>query len=194
MLRIVYFWLSVFLLAVLQPISAADPHFADAPLRAVQFVDSLEGWAVGDDGTILHSIDGGDTWERQSCGVRASLRSIHFLTPYSGWIVGRQETPDGRSVGVVLRTSDGGLHWNLTALNAVPGLNAVRFFDEKSGMAAGDRTQMPLGDFIRLNFQRQAVPDLIDQIQPLPDAEPVDPQYLDVDGHSHPSPVDIVIG
>lgn len=138
MLRIVYFWLSVLLLAVLEPVSAAEPHFADSPLRAVRFVDALEGWAVGDDGIILHSIDGGDTWERQPCGIRASLRSIHFLTPYTGWVVGRQELANGQSVGIVLKTSDGGIRWDLTATNAVPGLNAVKFFDERNGMAAGD--------------------------------------------------------
>src|SRR5262245_27182121 len=33
--------------------------FADAGLHAVQFVDHSEGWAVGDDGVIWHSMDGG---------------------------------------------------------------------------------------------------------------------------------------
>ncbi len=59
-------------------------HFEDAPLHAVQFVGEKEGWAVGDDGVILHSIDGGETWERQATGLRASLRSVHFLNPFTG--------------------------------------------------------------------------------------------------------------
>ena len=62
------------------PARAADTrHFDDAALHAVQFVDAKEGWAVGDEGVIWHTIDGGETWERQPTGVRASLRALHFL-------------------------------------------------------------------------------------------------------------------
>ncbi|WP_020472747.1 YCF48-related protein [Zavarzinella formosa] len=114
------------------------PNHADAPLRGIQFVDENEGWAVGDDGLILHTIDAGKTWEHQHAGTRASLRAVHFLTPYSGWVVGRVELPGGGSSGVVLSTSDGGLKWKVVNVNSVPGLNVVKFFDERTGMAAGD--------------------------------------------------------
>lgn len=110
----------------------------DACLRAVYFVDLSEGWAVGDDGVVWHSIDGGSTWERQATGTRASLRAVHFITPFVGWIVGREERPDGTSVGVVLATADGGIRWTRLAWNTLPGLHAVRFFDEKTGIVAGE--------------------------------------------------------
>src|SRR6516225_12315610 len=71
------------------------PAFDDAPLNAVQFVDANEGWAVGDDGVVWHTIDGGHNWERQPTATRASLRSLHFLNPYTGWIAGREELPNG---------------------------------------------------------------------------------------------------
>src|SRR5262249_8783794 len=93
-------------------------NFADAPLYAVQFVDTNEGWAVGDEGVVWHTIDGGRTWERQPTGVRTSLRSLHFLNPYTGWIAGREELPHGGSGGVVLFTRDGGLKWQRA--NAAP--------------------------------------------------------------------------
>jgi len=113
--------------------------FSDAGLHAVQFIDASEGWAVGDDGAIWHSIDGGKTWERQKSGTRASLRGVHFLNPYTGWAVGRIENPNGAgSVGVMLKTTDGGLRWEEVGLNVLPGLHAVRFFDEKAGFVCGD--------------------------------------------------------
>ena len=88
------------------------PALADAPLRAVQFVDAKEGWSVGDDGLILHTIDGGQTWERQPSMVQASLRSVHFIDPYTGYAVGRESLPyGGGSAGVVLATTDGGEKW-----------------------------------------------------------------------------------
>ncbi len=114
------------------------PFFADASIHDIQFVDASEGWAVGDDGVIWHTFDAGLTWERQASGVQASLRSLHFVTPYSGWVVGRQALPDGSSVGVILQTTDGGLKWSRASLNALPGLNDVHFFDATTGFVLGD--------------------------------------------------------
>jgi len=131
--------IAVLFLAILAAPSLAQPPvaFNDAAIRAVQFIDQSEGWAVGDDGVIWHSIDGGKTWERQKSGTRASLRGVHFQTPYTGWAVGRVETTSG-SVGVMLRTTDGGLHWDEVGTNVLPGLHAVRFFDDRSGFVCGD--------------------------------------------------------
>src|SRR5262245_59117912 len=119
-------WLALAVLAALVP-AARAANFEDAPLHAVQFVDRNEGWAVGDDGVVWHSIDGGRNWERQPTGVRASLRSVHFLNPFTGWVVGREERPHGAgSVGVLLVTRDGGLKWQRVGVNLLPGLNRVQ--------------------------------------------------------------------
>ena len=65
------------------PARAGDlRNFEDAALHAVQFVDKSEGWAVGDDGVVWHTIDAGKAWERVPSGVRASLRSVCFVNPY----------------------------------------------------------------------------------------------------------------
>ncbi|HWY85135.1 MAG TPA: YCF48-related protein, partial [Gemmataceae bacterium] len=123
---------------------AADLRFAsDVTLRAVQFVDDgKEGWAVGDEGVILHTIDGGRTWELQATPARTSLRSLAFLTPYVGWAVGREELPNGRgSAGVLLFTRDGGEKWQRQLAGALPGLNQVKFLDTKTGFIIGDGTE-----------------------------------------------------
>lgn len=128
------------LLAALAAPALAQPPaaFDDAAVHAVQFVDASEGWAVGDDGVVWHSIDGGAAWERQKTGTRASLRGVHFQTPYTGWAVGRVDRPGGVSVGVMLKTTDGGLKWEEVGTNVLPGLHGVRFFDEKNGIVCGD--------------------------------------------------------
>ena len=105
----------------------------------MQFVDKQEGWVVGDQGVIWHSTDGGTRWERQKSGTRASLRAIHFLTPFTGWVAGRVEQPYGMvATGVVLKTTDGGLTWQEVAAGILPGLNVIKFFDDKNGIVAGD--------------------------------------------------------
>ena len=131
--------LTVLAAALLPSVRGAElRNFEDAALHAVQFWDNREGWAVGDEGVIWHTIDGGKHWERQPSGVRAALRSLHFLDPYTGWIAGREELPNGAgSAGVVLYTKDGGLHWQRVMLNVLPGLNRVRFVDEQAGYKVG---------------------------------------------------------
>jgi photosystem II stability/assembly factor-like uncharacterized protein len=126
------------------------PNFDDAPLHAVTFVDVTEGWAVGEHGVIWHTIDGGKQWERQKSGTRASLRAVQFLTPYLGFAVGRSELPEnlGRSTGVVLATTDGGLTWTERTSGTLPGLVTAKFFDDKNAIVAGDSTPaFPCGMF-----------------------------------------------
>ncbi|MBI1914371.1 MAG: hypothetical protein HYS12_06480 [Planctomycetes bacterium] len=124
--------------------------FEDAALHAVQFVSAQEGWAVGDEGVIWHTIDGGKTWDRQPTGVRASLRSVHFVNAFVGWVAGREELPLGAgSTGVLLLTRDGGERWQRVSMNLTPGLHYVHFVDAKTGYALGDATdQFPSGVFV----------------------------------------------
>ena len=49
---------------------AASRTETRAPLRKLFFLDRLNGWAVGDFGTILATKDGGRTWTRQRDGGR----------------------------------------------------------------------------------------------------------------------------
>jgi photosystem II stability/assembly factor-like uncharacterized protein/tetratricopeptide (TPR) repeat protein len=131
-------------------VRAGEPHTVeDAALHAVQFIDDNEGWAVGDEGAIWHSIDGGKNWELQRRGGQASLRSVYFINPYVGWVAGREETPGGKgAAGVVLYTQDGGVSWQRLMLNALPGLNVVRFVNPKVGYLLGDGAdQYPSGVF-----------------------------------------------
>ena len=78
--------LALAVLVALAAPAAAQPSvpFEDAAVHAVQFIDKSEGWAVGDDGVVWHSIDGGATWERQKTGTRTSLRSVHFNERHHG--------------------------------------------------------------------------------------------------------------
>ena len=138
------FFLALSLILTIQPCARADVRFPeDAALRAVHFVDGREGWAVGDEGGIWHSIDGGQSWEQQTSGVRGSLRSVTFLNPYIGWVAGREEMNNGQgSVGLLLFTRDGGEKWQRILHNSLTGLNQVKFLDSKTGFVVGDGTDL----------------------------------------------------
>ncbi|MCC7039839.1 MAG: glycosyl hydrolase [Burkholderiales bacterium] len=48
-------------------------------LTAVFFVDDRKGWAVGHDGVVLASEDGGDTWQLQLDGRRANVKLVEHM-------------------------------------------------------------------------------------------------------------------
>jgi len=85
-------------------------------LVAAHFATPELGWAVGHDGVILHSRDGGLSWSRQfdgrqlgPQGAETPLLDVHFDDAQHGLAVG--------AFGTVLRTDDGGARWQ-----AVPSL------------------------------------------------------------------------
>ena len=57
-------------------------------LHDVKFIDSLAGWAVGDDGTIINTIDGGLHWTTQRSSTEHPLERIFFSDRTHGWAVG----------------------------------------------------------------------------------------------------------
>ncbi|WP_367067113.1 YCF48-related protein [Oryzisolibacter sp. LB2S] len=106
-----------------------DPLQAD--LTAVFFVDEQRGWAVGGDGAILATRDGGATWTAQASGVKAWLYSVQFAADgQRGWAVG-----DG---GTILATHDGGNSWAAQASGTVAPLFSMQFADDgQRGWAVG---------------------------------------------------------
>ncbi|MBN2205283.1 MAG: hypothetical protein JW767_09700 [Thermoleophilia bacterium] len=80
-------------------------------------------WAVGDDGTIVATTDGGDHWARQTTGVLNDLRGVDFLDDAYGFAVGLS--------GRVLRTENAGGTWVRSrpaslALNGVDVIDGTR--------------------------------------------------------------------
>jgi len=58
---------------------------ADHRLRSVYFVDSLHGWAIGDSGTIICTIDGGKNWVFQNSKTENIIVDVFFLNRELGW-------------------------------------------------------------------------------------------------------------
>jgi photosystem II stability/assembly factor-like uncharacterized protein len=60
----------------------------EADLYDVKFLDALEGWAVGAEGTIIHTNDGGVHWTTERSGTEHPLERIFFADRTHGWAVG----------------------------------------------------------------------------------------------------------
>ena len=90
-----------------------SPLQDDAQLHDVHLLPGGQAWAVGEHGTIWHSVDGGARWKLQPSGTSAPLHAVWFINRREGWIVGGETEPvTHRSLGVVLHTTDGGLTWD----------------------------------------------------------------------------------
>ena len=86
-----------------QSAAALRPPVTSDDLDSVKFISPQAGWAVGTGGTILHTEDGGKSWQAQASGTQERLNSVVFVTPQAGWAVGNG--------GTILHTEDGGKSW-----------------------------------------------------------------------------------
>ncbi len=76
-----------------------------AMLTGISFADEANGWAVGHDGVILHTADGGKSWVRQDKGTDLDtvFRDVLFFDAQRGFAIG--------AYGKFLATVDGGQTW-----------------------------------------------------------------------------------
>lgn len=98
-------------------------------LKSCSFVSPLEGWVcgtvIGTNGIILHTQDGGDTWEHQNSHVPEDLNSICFIDRDNGWAVGDN--------GRITRTTDGGKNWIPQASGTMEDLKGIDMHKVKNG-------------------------------------------------------------
>ena len=87
--------------------------------------------AVGANGTIIKTSNGGITWDVETMvsGVTGKLLSTQFVSSSIGWAVGEQ--------GVVLKTTDTGDTWLLQEISTASDLYAVNFISPDTGWVAG---------------------------------------------------------
>ena len=89
-------------------------------------------WAVGDQGTILRTEDGGGSWKPGSTGTNYPLYYLTFATHQSGWAVGGKPP-----TCIILRTEDGGSSWKPQTNGNKAALYSVAFVTPQLAWAVG---------------------------------------------------------
>jgi photosystem II stability/assembly factor-like uncharacterized protein len=130
----------------------------DVILNAVTFFDAAHGWIAGEQGRVLRTEDGGQTWENtyvprppkqegaqesdeeimsdeelEAFGILAplpSLYGVYFISPQQGWAVGQE--------GAIVRTLDGGRQWEFQTSGVQEALYDIGVIDD-IGWIAGDK-------------------------------------------------------
>ena len=84
----------------------------EGELRDIFFVDEKNGWAVGGS-LILHTSDGGATWEIQTIDAERppDLWTVYFYDAESGVVVGSGPSSGFGGGTAILTTEDGGKTW-----------------------------------------------------------------------------------
>ena len=108
----------------------------EASLRGLYVVDEDVVWASGSGGTVLRSVDGGETWAVNIVpgAGENDFRSIYAWNEKRAMVFGVA----GPEFGYI--TNDGGESWDVVYQDTTKGLffNSLKFADEKNGLAVSD--------------------------------------------------------
>ncbi|MCB9230668.1 MAG: T9SS type A sorting domain-containing protein [Bacteroidia bacterium] len=105
-----------------------DSGLTQVDLHDIHFPVDQEGFAVGDNGTLLHSTNYGNSWTSMSTPFSGVLNTVHFLTPSVGFIGGE----NGLS-----KTTDGGITWTNLILPDSIVAEEIEFIDSQTGICTG---------------------------------------------------------
>jgi photosystem II stability/assembly factor-like uncharacterized protein len=97
---------------------------------AVDFIDPMNGWVAGSNGTILKTTDGGIVWTAQSSSLTVDLYGIDFTDNLFGWAIG-----DGNKI---IKTTDGGITWTLQPAPRTDRPIDIHFINRTTGWISGD--------------------------------------------------------
>lgn len=86
-------------------------------LNAVYSLDANNGWAVGNNGVLLKTSNGGVSWLSQGSPTSCNLRAVTFIDANRGYISGDS--------GSLFRTDNGGGTWAKVAVPAVDSLKSI---------------------------------------------------------------------
>ncbi len=95
--------------------------------RSIYMISKNIGFAVGSDGVVAKTTDGGLNWSTRKIGHQ-DFRDIDFISDSIGFIAGGGHYYKSDSIGLILRTKDQGQTWETIALSQSR-LNSFQFID-----------------------------------------------------------------
>jgi len=135
-----------------------DQSYPSGFYSSIYFTDNINGWAVGDNGKIIHTIDGLN-WVTQTNLNSNSLFNVFFLNNNEGWAVGVN--------GTVLHSLNSGTSWTVEGVGITDEfLSGIYFTSFTNGYVVGnDKTLLKYTEIIGIG---EAVESLNFKIYPNP--------------------------
>jgi photosystem II stability/assembly factor-like uncharacterized protein len=118
-----------------------QPSGTDVPLRGISAVSEKVAWASGARGTVLRTLDGGETWARAGVPDAEALdfRDIQAFSKDTAYVLSIGPGEQSR----IYKTTDGGKSWTLQFTNKDPKAfyDCFAFWDDKHGIAMSDSVE-----------------------------------------------------
>jgi len=92
----------------------------------INFVDTLNGWAIASRQSIRRTTDGGDSWTIVATDTDVRMKRLKMTSLNIGWAISDSE---------LCKTTDGGTNWQ--SVMTQPGLRAIAFCDSSHGAIVG---------------------------------------------------------
>lgn len=99
-------------------------------LRSVYFTDPNTGYAAGVYGTIVKTVNAGNSWYELASNFPYDLYAVQFTDSITGYVTG--------AGGAILRTQDAGETWTFLSSNTTNDLYSLCFPEANIGYAIGD--------------------------------------------------------
>lgn len=94
-------------------------------LNDIHFVTTDIGYIVGNKGTVLKTLDGGENWEVLPQTVYKTFLLVWFCTPNIGYVVAES--------GIIYKTTNGGISWSEQGTGIYEQINGIFFNNEQTG-------------------------------------------------------------
>ena len=109
-------------------------------LLDVKAVSELVAWTVGDNGTVLRTIDGGENWENvwplsdmpSTYNIEALNNNVAFVHVVTG------DWSQGTNIAFLYKTTNGGDSWTEVYQQDFGWINDISMFNQANGIAIGD--------------------------------------------------------
>lgn len=98
-------------------------------INTINFADDTVGYAVGQNGLFLKTIDGGMTWIKKNLAPYTNLTGLFFTSPQVGYI---------NNAGGIYKTTDGGQTWTVQNISPLGVIRGIAFANDTIGFAMGD--------------------------------------------------------
>jgi len=102
--------------------------------NGVYTIDSLHAVAVGLNGNVFRTDDGGATWTQRVSNTTNTLAAVTFPDANTGYAVGFN--------GTIIKSNNGGVSWTAQTSGTTEDLCAVSFIDVNTGYAVGGQTSI----------------------------------------------------
>lgn len=111
-------------------VAKPQPIAKVSTIKGIWMYNENIGWAVGDTGVLLKTIDGGTNWVSLETPVNTSFNKVSFYDLYLGYAIG--------SGGVIIKTIDGGDTWFALETPVTDNLNGIFIINDKNVCVVGD--------------------------------------------------------